>query len=235
MSVEGKVVLIAGGSGALGHSVVPAFLAAGARVVTADRNPSTDQADGRLALKADVTDEADVRRLVDEVIRKLGRIDVLINLVGGFAPGPVKDTAVALWQRMLTTNLTAAFLLSKAVLPHMEERETGRILHVAAWAAVEPFPGAAAYIVAKSGLLALIKVLALELKGSGVTVNAVLPTTIDTPANRASMPEVDPATWTRPESIAETLIFLASDEAVQINGATVPIGTGGSAKPAGKS
>ena len=178
---------------------------------------------------------ADVRRLVDEVIRKLGRIDVLINLVGGFAPGPVKDTAVALWQRMLTTNLTAAFLLSKAVLPHMEERETGRILHVAAWAAVEPFPGAAAYLVAKSGLLALIKVLALELKGSGVTVNAVLPTTIDTPANRASMPEVDPATWTRPESIAETLIFLASDEAVQINGATVPIGTGGSAKPAGKS
>ena len=235
MSIEGKVVLIAGGSGALGHSVVPAFLAAGARVVTADRNPSTDQADGRLALKADVTDEADVRRLVDEVIRKLGRIDVLINLVGGFAPGPVKDTAVALWQRMLTTNLTAAFLLSKAVLPHMEERETGRILHVAAWAAVEPFPGAAAYLVAKSGLLALIKVLALELKGSGVTVNAVLPTTIDTPANRASMPEVDPATWTRPESIAETLIFLASDEAVQINGATVPIGTGGSAKPAGKS
>ena len=235
MSIEGKVVLIAGGSGALGHSVVPAFLAAGARVVTADRNPSTDQADGRLALKADVTDEADVRRLVDEVIRKLGRIDVLINLVGGFAPGPVKDTAVALWQRMLTTNLTAAFLLSKSVLPHMEERETGRILHVAAWAAVEPFPGAAAYLVAKSGLLALIKVLALELKGSGVTVNAVLPTTIDTPANRASMPEVDPATWTRPESIAETLIFLASDEAVQINGATVPIGTGGSAKPAGKS
>jgi NAD(P)-dependent dehydrogenase (short-subunit alcohol dehydrogenase family) len=78
-------------------------------------------------------------------------------------------------------------------------------------------------------------VLALELKGSGVTVNAVLPTTIDTPANRASMPEVDPATWTRPESIAETLIFLASDEAVQINGATVPIGTGGGAKPAGKS
>ena len=234
MSIEGKVVLIAGGSGALGHSVVPAFLAAGARVVTADRNPSTDQADGRLARKADVTDEADVRRLVDEVIRKLGRIDVLINLVGGFAPGPVKDTAVALWQRMLTTNLTAAFLLSKAVLPHMEERETGRILHVAAWAAVEPFPGAAAYLVAKSGLLALIKVLALELKGSGVTVNAVLPTTIDTPANRASMPEADPATWTRPESIAETLLFLASAEAAQINGAAVPIGTGGGAKPAAK-
>jgi NAD(P)-dependent dehydrogenase (short-subunit alcohol dehydrogenase family) len=234
MSVEGKVVLIAGGSGALGHTVVPAFLAAGARVVTADRNPSTDQTDGRLALKADVADEADVRRLMDEIIQKLGRIDVLINLVGGFAPGRVEETDVALWQRMLTTNLTAAFLLSKAVLPHMVERRTGRLLHVAAWAAVEPFPGAAAYIVAKSGLLALIKVLALELKGSEVTVNGVLPTTIDTPGNRKTMPDADPSKWARPESIAQTLIFLASDEAIQINGATVPIGTGGGAKPAGK-
>lgn len=234
MSVEGKVVLIAGGSGALGRTIVPAFLAAGGRVVTADRNPSTDHSDERLALKADVTDEADVHRLVDEVIRRLGRVDVLVNLVGGFASGRVEDTDVALWQRMLTTNLTAAFLLSKAVLRQMVTGGTGRILHVAAWAAVEPFPGAAAYIVAKSGLLALINVLALELKGSGVTVNAVLPTTIDTPANRASMPEADPATWTRPESIAETLLFLASDEAAQINGAAVPIGTGGGAKPAAK-
>lgn len=224
MRVDGKVVLIAGGSGALGGTVVPAFLAAGARAVTADRSPSTDHADGRLALRADVTDEVDVRRLVDEVIRTVGRIDVLVNLVGGFAPGRVETTDLALWQRMLTTNLTAAFLLSKTLLPHMKERGTGRLVHVAAWAAVKPFPGAAAYIVAKSGLLGLINVLALELNGSGVTVNAVLPATIDTPANRAGMPGVDPATWARPASIAETLLFLASDEANQINGATVPIG-----------
>lgn len=235
MSFKEKVVLIAGGSGALGHTVVPAFLASGAGVVTADRNPSADQADGRLALKADVTDEADVRRLVGEVIRKFGRIDVLINMVGGFAPGRVVETDLSLWQRMLTTNLTAAFLLSKAVLPHMVERGTGRLLHVAAWAAVEPFPGAAAYIVAKSGLLALTNVLALELKGSGVTVNAVLPTTIDTPGNRKTMPNADPSKWASPESIAQALLFLASDEALQINGAAVPIGTGGGAKPAGKS
>lgn len=232
MSVEGKVALIAGGSGALGRTIVPAFLAAGARVVTADRNPSADHTDGRLAMKADVTDEADVHRLVDEVIRKLGRIDVLVNLVGGFAPGPVEQTDAALWQRMLTTNLTAAFLLSKAVLREMVERGTGRLLHVAAWAAVEPFPGAAAYLVAKSGLLALVNVLALELKGSGVTVNAVLPTTIDTPGNRKTMPDADPSKWARPESIGQTLLFLASDEADQISGAAVPIGTGGGAKPA---
>ena len=235
MSVTGKVVLIAGGSGGLGRTIVPAFLAAGARAVTADRNPSVDHNDGRLTLKADVTDEADARRLVDEVTGKFGRLDVLVNLVGGFAMGRVMDTDVSLWQRMLTVNVTSAFLLSKAVLPHMVERGTGRILHMAAWAAVEPFPGAAAYLVAKSGLVALINVLALELKGSGVTVNGVLPTTIDTPANRASMPQTDPSTWTKPESIAQTLLFLASDEAAQINGATVPIGRGAGAKPAEES
>lgn len=175
-------------------------------------------------MKADVTDEADVQRLVNDVIRETGRIDALINLVGGFAMGRVEETDAALWQRMLTMNVTAAFLLSKAVLPHMVGRGAGRILHVAAWAVVEPFPGAAAYIVAKSSLLALIKVLALELSGSGVTVNGVLPNTIDTPANRASMPQADPSTWTKPESIADTLLFLASDEAGQISGATIPIG-----------
>ncbi len=143
-------------------------------------------------MKADVTNEADVQRLVNDVIRKAVRIDALINLVGGFTVGRLEETDAALWQRMLTMNVTAAFLLSKAVLPHMVERGTGRIVHVAAWAAIEPFPGAAAYLVSKSSLLALIKVLALELSGSGVTVNGVLPNTIDTPANRAIMP---PLAW----------------------------------------
>lgn len=234
MSIEGKVVLIAGGSGALGRTVTPAFVQSGARVVTADRNPPPERMAAGNAMKADVTDDAAVRRLVDDVIRTAGRLDVLVNLVGGFAMGPVVDTDASLWQRMLTMNVTSAFLLSKAVLPHMVERGTGRILHVAAWAAVEPFPGAAAYLVAKSSLLALIRVLALELKGSGVTVNGVLPTTIDTPANRASMPHSDPSTWTKPESIAETLLFLASDGAGQINGAAIPVGTGGGATSAGK-
>ena len=226
--VDGKIVLIAGGSGALGQTVVPAFSKAGAQVITVDRNPPSAQAGGRAAMKADVTDEADVQRLVDDVIRTRGCIDALVNLVGGFAMGRVVETDAALWQRMLTMNVTAAFLLSKAVLPHMVARGTGRIVHVAAWAAVEPFPGAAAYIVSKASLLTLIKVLALELSGSGVTVNAVLPNTIDTPANRASMPQTDPSTWTKPESIAGTLLFLASEEARQISGAAIPIGVRGS-------
>jgi NAD(P)-dependent dehydrogenase (short-subunit alcohol dehydrogenase family) len=230
MGVDGKVVLIAGGSGALGQTVVAAFTRAGAQVIAADRHAPSALIAGGAAMKADVADEADVQRLVNDVVRKAGRIDALINLVGGFAVGRVEETDAALWQRMLTMNVTTAFLLSKAVIPHMVARGTGRILHVAAWAAVEPFPGAAAYIVSKSSLVALIKVLALELSGSGVTVNGVLPNTIDTQANRASMPRTDPSTWTKPESIADTLLFLASDEARQISGAAIPIGVMVSAK-----
>ena len=235
MQLKGKVVLIAGGSGALGQTVMPVFARAGARVITADRNPPSAQVANRSAMKADVADEADVQRLVKDVIRETGRIDALVNLVGGFAMGRVEETDAALWQRMLTMNVTAAFLLSKAVLPHMVERGAGRIVHVAAWAAVEPFPGAAAYIVSKSSLLALIKVLALELSGSGVTVNGVLPNTIDTPANRASMPQTDPSTWTKPESIAETLLFLVSEAAGQISGAAIPVGTRVGTKAADRS
>ncbi|MDR4478930.1 MAG: SDR family NAD(P)-dependent oxidoreductase [Nitrospira sp.] len=235
MRLKEKVVLIAGGSGALGQTVTPAFAAAGARVITVDRDPPSAQVAAGNAMKADVTDEVDVQRLVKQVMHAQGRIDVLINLVGGFANGSIMETDVSLWQRMLTMNVTAAFLLSKAVLPHMVTRGAGRILHVAAWAVVEPFPGAVAYIVAKSSLLALIRVLALELKGSGVTVNGVLPTTIDTPANRASMPQVDPSTWTKPESIAETMIFLASEEAGQISGVAIPVGSRSATKPDGTS
>lgn len=224
MKLDGKVVVIAGGSGALGRSVVPAFTAAGARVFTADRNPASSHVENHLAMKADVTDEAECRRLIDEAIRKEGRVDALVNLVGGFAMGRVVETDASLWHRMLTMNLTAAFFLSKAVLPHMVERQSGRLVHVAARAAVEPFPGAAAYVVSKAGLAAFIRALATELAGSGVTVNGVLPTTIDTPANRKNMPDADASKWVKPESIAQLIGFLASDGAGQINGALIPVG-----------
>ncbi len=224
MNTDGRVALITGGSGALGQAVVPAFTAAGARVIVAGRAGSSVQVEGQRQMTADVADEADVRRLVGEVIRTEGRIDALINLVGGFAPGRVLETETSLWERMWTTNLTTAFLLSKAVLPHMLERRSGRIVHVAARAATEPFPGAAAYIVSKAGLVALVRALSMELDGTGVTVNAVLPTTIDTPANRKSMPDADPAAWVKPASIARLLLFLSSKEADQVNGALIPVG-----------
>jgi NAD(P)-dependent dehydrogenase (short-subunit alcohol dehydrogenase family) len=220
--MKGKVILITGGAGALGQTVVRAFVSAGASVILGDLNPV--QLPGVTALKADFTDQTQVRGLVNEVIQSSGRLDALVNLIGGFATGHVVDTDVSLWQRMLAMNLTSAFLLSQAVLPSMLERRQGRIVHVAAQAALEPFPGAAAYIVSKAGLVALIRTLSKELNGSGVTVNGVLPSTIDTPANRKAMPEADLSKWARPESIARTLAFLASDDANQINGALIPIG-----------
>jgi NAD(P)-dependent dehydrogenase (short-subunit alcohol dehydrogenase family) len=222
--MEGKTVVIAGGSGGLGQSVVPAFKKAGAKVITADLHPEAGLVDDGTAMKVDVTDEHDVRRLVEEVQRREGRIDVLVNLVGGFAMGRVVETDMTVWNRMLTMNLTAAFILSKAVLPSMLERRAGRIIHIAARAAVEPFPGAAAYVVSKAGLAALIRALSLEISGSGVTVNGVLPTTIDTQANRHSMPDADVSKWVKPDSIAQLIGFLVSENAAQLNGALIPIG-----------
>ncbi len=171
-----------------------------------------------------MTDEADLARAVHEARERMGPVYALINLVGGFATGRLLETDTAVWHRMVAMNLTAAFLLSKAVLPHMMEQGSGRIIHVAARAAVDPFPGAAAYIVAKAGLVALIRTLALETAGTGITVNGILPTTIDTPANRTAMPDADTAQWVQPESIARLLLFIASPEARQLNGALIPIG-----------
>ncbi len=224
MRLQNKTVVITGGSGALGQVVVPACVDAGARVIVVDRHSRTAEAQGVRVMTANITNEADIRRLVEAILEEVGRIDALINLVGGFAMGSVLETDLSLWQRMLTMNLTAAFLLSKAVLPHMLQQRTGRIVHVAARAAVEPFPGAAAYVVSKAGLAALIRALALELAGSGVTVNGLLPTTIDTPANRKSMPDADSSKWVNPRSIADMLSFLVSDEASQTNGALIPLG-----------
>ena len=222
MDMKGKVVLITGGAGALGQTVVPTFVSTGDSVILGDLNPVPVA--GVTALKADFTDPTQVGSLVNEVIRTSGRLDALINLVGGFATGRVIETDMSVWQRMLTMNLTSAFLLSQAVLPSMLQGGQGRIVHVAARAALEPFAGAAAYIVSKAGLIGLIRVLSLELEGSGVTVNAVLPSTIDTPANRRAMPAADPSKWARPDSIAQTLTFLSSDAASQISGALIPIG-----------
>jgi len=224
MTLDGKTVMITGAGGNLAQAVISAFRSAGSLVIAVDRQAPRDLPEGMIGLAADVTNPEDVRRLVQEALEKAGRIDVLVNLVGGFAPGRLSETELTVWDKMLSLNLTAAFLLSRAALPVMVKQGAGRIVHIAARAAVDPFPGAAAYIVAKSGLIALIKVLALEQAGSGVSINGILPTTIDTPANRKSMPEADWNRWVKPKDLARLLVFLASDEAKAINGALIPIG-----------
>jgi len=224
MALQGNVVMVTGAAGNLAQAVLPAFHKAGARIIAVDRAIPGGLPDGAIGLAADVTHPVGVQRLIQEALQKTGRIDVLVNLVGGFAPGRLIETELPVWERMLSLNLTAAFLLSRAVLPAMVKQGAGRILLIGARAAADPFPGAAAYIVAKSGLIALTKVLALEQAGSGVSINAVLPATIDTPANRASMPGADWTRWVKPDDLAAILVFLASDEAKAVNGALIPIG-----------
>ena len=224
MRLNGKVILLTGSRGGLGSVVTPILSGAGAKLIIVDRVLSQDIIDRRDGFRADVTNESEVTRVVADTVRQAGRIDGLINLVGAFVPGSAVDTDVAKWQTMLSLNVTSAFLLSRAVIPHMTARRSGRLIHIAARAALEPFPGAAAYLVAKAALVSLIRVLALELEGAGVTVNGILPGTIDTPANRESMPQADRSTWVKPESIAQVLVWLMSDNTAAINGALIPVG-----------
>lgn len=223
--LQNKVIIITGATGGLGQAVTAEFLKAGATIVVAERHPSKNLPDGVQSVRADVTQESDVQGLVNEARAKTGRIDGLINLVGGFAMGRLMETSPADWSKMLTLNLTAAFFLSRAVVPTMTDQGSGRVIHIGARAALDPFPGAAAYLISKSGLAAMIKVLALEMAGTGVNVNGVLPTIIDTPVNRQNMPDEDFTKWVKPESIAQLLVFLASDEASSIHGALIPIGS----------
>jgi NAD(P)-dependent dehydrogenase (short-subunit alcohol dehydrogenase family) len=175
-------------------------------------------------LRADVTAEAEVRRLVEAVTERLGRIDILLNLVGGYVGDlPVSDLPEATWDQMLTMNLKSAFLCCKHVVPVMRRGGWGRIVTVSSRAALKVFPGISAYAAAKAGLLAFTETLASEVLKDGITVNAVLPSVIDTPANRRAMPGADPSRWVKPEEIARLMLFLCSDEARDISGAAIPI------------
>ncbi|MBI3698084.1 MAG: SDR family oxidoreductase [Acidobacteria bacterium] len=162
--------------------------------------------------------------MVEAVLDWGGRIDALVNLVGGYTGGPpLHQIEDATWNRMLELNLTSAFVLSRAVLPHLLERRSGRIIHTASRGAVEPFAGGAAYIVAKAGVVVLTRSIAAEVAGTGVTANVLLPGTIDTAANRAGAPGADYSKWVRPAALAETILFLISDAAREINGAAIPV------------
>jgi NAD(P)-dependent dehydrogenase (short-subunit alcohol dehydrogenase family) len=175
-------------------------------------------------VQGDVSVEAEVRRAVEAVSRRFGRIDILLHLVGGYVGDlPVALTPEETWDRMLSTNLGSAFLCCKHVVPVMQGNRWGRIVTVSSRAAVNVFPGIAAYAAAKAGLLAFTEVLASEVRADGITVNSVLPSVIDTPANRRAMPGADPSLWVKPEEIAGLMLFLCSDAAREVSGAAIPI------------
>jgi NAD(P)-dependent dehydrogenase (short-subunit alcohol dehydrogenase family) len=232
-SLSGKVVLISGATGALGSAVAREFAQTQAHLALTGRSEQKLAqlaaeiglpAERTLTVAADVTQADSVERLLGTVVDRFGRADVLLNVAGGWSGGkPVGETPVEAWDRMLALNLRSAFLLSRAVLPAMLEAGWGRIMYVSSKTAVAPRGKQAAYAVSKMGVITLAEVIAAEVKGSGVTANAILPSIIDTPANRASMPKADPRKWVPPEQIAATMRFLCSDGAGSINGARISI------------
>jgi NAD(P)-dependent dehydrogenase (short-subunit alcohol dehydrogenase family) len=223
---------VTGGTGALGQAVVlrlltdsvavavPYAVEAEAKALRARLLPDDDRV---LLEAADVADAPAMRRFVDGVIMRHGRVDVLVTAVGGFAPGGLAETDRATWDRMLTLNLTTTFTAAHAVLPHMLAAGSGRVITVASRAVVPPAAGFIGYTVAKAGVIALTQALAAETRGRGVTVNAVLPSTMDTPANRAAMPDADRRGWVSVESVAAAIAFLAGDEAAHVTGSLLTV------------
>jgi NAD(P)-dependent dehydrogenase (short-subunit alcohol dehydrogenase family) len=223
-TIDGKVVMITGGTGAAGPAVTDVFVAAGWKIALVWNRTRPGDHPAIFPVHADVSRTDEMTRAVTEILGRLSRIDVLVNLVGGYAGGAAKDTSDDVWNRMLTVNLTCAFVATRAVLPHMIAKREGRILHVGSRASVQPFGGAVAYVVSKTGLAAFVRAAALELEGSGVTINAVLPGTIDTPENRRDNPGADTSRWLPPRLLGETLLHLGGTGLEKINGALIPVG-----------
>lgn len=229
----GRTALVAGGTGGLGRAVSLAFLEAGARVAVTYRDrgelvalkAAAGAAHARLeGHEVDVTDEAAVKALVEGIFGRQGRLDVLVNAVGGFAGGKALwEEDAALLERMLLLNLRPGWALARAAVPAMRAQGHGAIVNVAARAALAPPAGLAAYAASKAAAVALLASLAADLEGTGVRANTVLPTIIDTDANRRAMPDADFSKWPKPEEIARVVLFLASDEARVVHGAAIAV------------
>ena len=173
--------------------------------------------------RCDVADDAAMAALVTRTLERHGRIDVLVAGVGGFAMGGLVDTDRPTWDAQLTLNLTTTYVASRAVLPAMLAAGAGRIVAVASRAVMPPAGGFIAYTVAKAGVIAFVQALAQETKGRGVTVNAVLPSTMNTPGNRAAMPDVDPRTWTPVTAVADAIAYLAAESTAHVTGTLLAI------------
>jgi len=221
MYSEPMNVLITGANGGLGTAVSQEFLAAGAKVIGVARE--WKQSARFTTISGDVTTEAGCESMVKQALEH-GPIDALVHLVGGFAGGsPLTETTDQTWDSMMNVNLRAAFCCIRAALKPMQAAGRGRIVAIGTRMAVEPSPNFAAYAVSKAALVALVKTVAAEGQKFGVTANVVLPSTIDTLANRAAMPKADFSRWVAPQSIAKLLVFLTSDAAADTSGAVIPI------------
>ncbi|MEU5906076.1 SDR family NAD(P)-dependent oxidoreductase [Micromonospora sp. NPDC047467] len=223
-----RSVLVTGGSGGLGGAVTSTFLAAGWRVVVPERQGrpgSEPAADDLVRLIADLSDPAGAARAVEAATDDpAAPLRAVVNLVGGYASGGlVHETPVDEFERMLTVNLRPTYLVTQAALPHLVAAGGGAVVCVSARAAVAPFPGAAGYVTAKAAVLAFANAVAVEYRSRNVRCNTVLPSIIDTPANRAAQPAADHSRWVSPAEIAPVVHFLASADSAPTSGASVPV------------
>jgi NAD(P)-dependent dehydrogenase (short-subunit alcohol dehydrogenase family) len=224
-----RTILVTGGTGALGSAVVAAFLDAGWRVavtwIEARELERVGEREGLVLVEADLFDEAAVDRAVAEAAGDpAAPLQAVANLVGGYAGGArVHETSPADFERQLSVNLRPTFLVTRAAVPHLIAAGGGSVVCVSTRAAVQPFPGAAGYIVSKAAVLAFVKAIAIEYRDDGVRCNAILPSVIDTPANRASQPDADHSRWVAPAEIATVVRFLCSEESAPVSGAEVPV------------
>ncbi len=230
---SGKVVLVAGGTGGLGHAVSLAFLRQGARVAVTFRQEieflslkkaAAEYSGQLIGFNVDVTDLRQTEELVNRIVFEENRLDILVNAVGGYAGGkPLWELDPSDFTRMVDLNLRATYALAKSVLTPMLEVKSGVIVNIASKAAWDHAAGASVYAASKAGAVALIDSLAADLLGSGIRVNSILPSIIDTEATRKAMPNANFDKWPKPEEIAILVLFLASEHARVIHGASIPV------------
>ena len=234
MNFYDKIVLVTGGTGGLGREVTMAFLESGAKVVVtyqaaeqfAEVNTAAQKigAAPPVGLSVDVTDAQAVEKLVADIVAKNGRLDILVNTVGGYAGGTnLWEVDPRTYDTMLQLNLKAGFVLARAVVPQMIKQNRGWIVNIASKAAFDHAAGGALYAASKAAALAMMDSLAADVKPYGINVNSVLPSIIDTAVNRKAMPDADFSRWPKPEEIARVILFLCSEEARVIHGAAIPV------------
>jgi len=228
MTLQGKIVAVTGGFGQLGQAVVRAALDAGAQVAALDRaRPPADATlpAGAFALgELDLAEPEAALRALDQVAARYGGLDALVNVAGTFRWETLEQGSLDTWDLLYRVNLRSAVSTSRAALPHLIKRGGGRIVNIGAGAAsAKAGTGMGAYSASKSGVMKLTEALAEEVKDRGITVNAILPSIIDTPANRADMPKADFSRWVAPRDIANVIVFLLSDEARAVTGALIPV------------
>jgi NAD(P)-dependent dehydrogenase (short-subunit alcohol dehydrogenase family) len=223
--MTGKIAVVTGANGGLGSHVTKALLDAGATVVGVSRKIEQSEfpAGTFVALPAELSTAEGAREMVESVVRRFGRIDIVAHTVGGFAGGKsIAETDDKTFQGMLDVNLNSTFYLMRAVIPVMRKAGNGQIVAIGSRAALEPGAGVGAYSASKAAMVSLIRTVAIENVDAGITANVILPGTIDTPANRKFMAGADFSKWVQPSNIASLITWLAGDSGKDVNGAVIP-------------